>query len=285
MLSEADSSPGRNACAYCGKVGVLTREHLLADFLYRESPDQKLGYNQRADKFMTWEPVARDVCEICNNGPLSMLDNYARNFLSSIDYKRTYPVTVSLAFEYNYDSLLRWLLKVSYNAARALSTVQPLLQDCVRYIRDGGDRPSVAFLALEVVRDTPIADNDRPGLPLEARAWRFIPTKMFRVGYGGLNTSATDAIGVPDYYLRFVAMNAWQFYICLVSRESSRPERRRLARLFQDSTPSAVFLKPEGDRCSVEVSTKTGLESYEFQGRRVVNQWRQYIEDTLKDAS
>src|SRR6266850_835259 len=116
----------------------------MADFLYRESPDQKVGYNQRADRFMTWEAVVRDVCDKCNNGPLSTLDGYARNFLSSINYKRTYVESARMEFEYKYDLLLRWLLKVSYNAARALSTVQPLLQDSVAYIRDGGDRPALA---------------------------------------------------------------------------------------------------------------------------------------------
>src|SRR5262245_37975395 len=44
-------------CAYCGNPGPLTREHVVPDFLYRDFPDQKLGYHEQAKKFLTFDAM------------------------------------------------------------------------------------------------------------------------------------------------------------------------------------------------------------------------------------
>jgi hypothetical protein len=65
-------------------------------------------------------PTIKDVCQKCNNGPLSVLDNYGikpvtRYFLPSGDL--TQP---SVRFEYeSFDMFARWLLKILYNDARS----------------------------------------------------------------------------------------------------------------------------------------------------------------------
>jgi hypothetical protein len=255
----------------------MTREHIIPNFLYREFPNQKLGYNQRADKYMTWEAVVRDVCERCNGGPLSALDNYARTFLKAVKYERTYETTADITFSYDFDLLARWLLKVSFNAARALSRAPALLKATVPYILRGEIRPSIAFLSIEVLRDTPVPDSERHHLPSEGRDWHHIPTRMFRIGPGGLNLSPIQSLGVPEYCYRFVEINAWFFTICLVPTAAERPMKRRLLRLYRSALPDATILTPYGHAESVRVSRRTSLEAYAQQGTRVARQWQEYL--------
>lgn len=264
-------------CAYCGAHGKLTREHIIADFLYRESPDQKLGYNQRADRFMTWEAKLNDVCQACNNGPLSELDGYAAEFLKSIDYCKTYCSDANVRFAYDYDMLFRWLLKVSFNASRTTSEPSSALRECAPYILGCGKRPSAAFLAVEVVRDTPIPEREKRSLPGIARDWEFIPTKMFRVGPGILVPPRHHREELPGHVLRFVAINAWYFIFALVPHPAPRSSRCQLQRVFQELYPCATMLKPASQRAEVRVSTRTGLDAYRTQGLRVADQWRQYL--------
>src|SRR5439155_1500186 len=66
-------------CAYCGRAGQLTREHLFPDFLVRESPGYRTYVDRaRGERVHKSPPAIRDVCKRCNNGPLSALDSYGR---------------------------------------------------------------------------------------------------------------------------------------------------------------------------------------------------------------
>jgi hypothetical protein len=104
-------------CAYCGNARLLTREHVWPrGFLVRGK--YAIKYSRKADKTFRGDLVVRDVCSVCNSGPLSNLDSYAcslfdRYFSKEVEFFQT------IQFDYEYGMLLRWLIKVSYNAARA----------------------------------------------------------------------------------------------------------------------------------------------------------------------
>ena len=269
-------------CAYCGGQGPLTKEHIIPRFLYRQFPQQKLGYNARADKFMKWEAQVRDVCAACNNGPLSQLDLYAQQFFSSINCERTYTSRERIEIEYNYEQLVRWLLKVSYNSSRALSDPHRLLRESAAFISGTGTGPPLAFLAIEVVQDTPLTAETRRELPEEVRHWRHIPSRMFRVGPARLHEPSAN-YSPPEHCSRFVAVNAWYFTFCVVDPHASRAARRRLAASFQAFMPNAVELKPHHHDAVITVSRRTGLEAYAFQGAQVRQQWTEYLRQTLSD--
>ncbi len=254
----------------------MTREHILPRFLYRQFPTQKTGYNIRADKFMTWEPQVKDVCRMCNNGALSGLDGYAREFLSSLHCERTYTDRVDVTFAYDYVSLVRWLLKVSYNSTRAVTDTPRLLRQCVPFILDeSAPHPPIAFVAVEVIRDTPVGPPERALLSEDARTWTHIPTKMFRVGPGLLHDPKMQHIRA-EYVLRFVAINAWYFTYCITSNDVDRAERRRLAAAFASLVPDGLLLSSGRSEAKICVSRRTGVDAYTFQGLLVQNQWREY---------
>jgi hypothetical protein len=281
-MPEADKSvPSKPLCAYCGGLGPLTKEHIFPKFLYRQVPTHKTGYNARANRFMTWEAQVRDVCEDCNNGPLSALDGYARRFLTALHCERTYAESQQLVITYDYLLLLRWLLKVSYNAARALSQTPHLLKEAVPFIRDGQTSPpAVAFLAVEVVRDAPLTADARGELPEEARGWSHIPAKMFRVGPGVLYEPRSPTPHA-HHCMRFVAINSWYFTFCLVGASTDRPARRRLLSSHRGFVPDAVVLSRQQSTATLSVSRRTVIDLYAFQGMRVQDQWREYAKQAF----
>lgn len=110
-------------CAYCGKTKSLTREHLWPASLHKRLQTirgdlQHSFWSKRLDKSVPSEPKIKDVCENCNNVALSELDAYIcvlfDKYFATILEKGD-----KVIFRYDYDRLARWLLKLSYNSARA----------------------------------------------------------------------------------------------------------------------------------------------------------------------
>ena len=110
------------SCAYCGRLGTTladsfsTKEHVLPEFFLKDDTEERRTFFFERPLQIPSPAVINDVCNHCNNGPLSDLDAYAKNnhysaFKENITYK-------SKVFRYDYKLLSRWLLKISYNNAR-----------------------------------------------------------------------------------------------------------------------------------------------------------------------
>jgi hypothetical protein len=106
-------------CAFCESPGPLTREHVWPRWLHA-SGDYPLKYHSIPDKVLPAEQVVKDVCAECNNGPLSSLDDYAKS-LHNRYFSKGYQSIKNATFKYDFEKLTKWLLKVSYNSARASS--------------------------------------------------------------------------------------------------------------------------------------------------------------------
>lgn len=105
-------------CAYCDKQSQATREHVIPDW-YNRTPGEGSLFSARAPfAHVSGDLVVKDVCSNCNNVILSALDGYGKEL-----YERyfTSPVYAGeeVLFLYDGDKLIRWLLKLSYNSARA----------------------------------------------------------------------------------------------------------------------------------------------------------------------
>jgi hypothetical protein len=105
-------------CVYCGKSGPLTREHVFPESLSNAVlPESGFYFIGGANKKVLAAPTIRDVCATCNNVTLSALDSYGKE-LAEI-YFGNFIEKEAVTFEYKYDVLLKWLLKVLFNANRA----------------------------------------------------------------------------------------------------------------------------------------------------------------------
>lgn len=72
--------------------------------------------------------IVKDVCETCNNRTLAGLDGYGKELFDRYFHAPVYEGE-AVAFEYDGDRLLRWLLKLSYNSARAQNADARVLRD------------------------------------------------------------------------------------------------------------------------------------------------------------
>jgi hypothetical protein len=105
-------------CAYCDDPCRPTREHVIPDW-YNDTPGEAETFSARAPlTHLKGDLIVRDVCGRCNSGVLSALDGYGKEL-----YDRYFALPVyageTVAFDYDGDRLIRWLLKLSYNSARA----------------------------------------------------------------------------------------------------------------------------------------------------------------------
>ena len=92
----------------------------------------------------------KDVCLDCNNGALTSLDAYACQLYDRY-FQKFVRAGQSTAFDYHYDLLVRWLLKVSYNSARVHKSPDlDALARCTDYILHSAPRPP--GLAVYVLR-------------------------------------------------------------------------------------------------------------------------------------
>lgn len=108
-------------CAYCGDESHLTREHIWPAFFNEKTEPRQFIYNGRVRKFHKGELRISDVCQRCNNEKLSLLDSYLSEIYNQ-NLKKVISPGESAELNYKYDLLLRVLLKISYNSARAFDS-------------------------------------------------------------------------------------------------------------------------------------------------------------------
>ena len=140
--------PGR--CAYCGRNGALSKEELFPKFLAHKIGYRTVVDRRRGPKPLRMPPVLRDVCKDCNNVALGSLDAYASE-LTKEYFLVPISSPVEVKFKYRFDLLHRWLLKMSYNFARATGHRTDVFQDHLAYIlgeRDDQEDRSVLLIGV-----------------------------------------------------------------------------------------------------------------------------------------
>ncbi len=131
-------------CAYCKHEKKLTIEHIFPSWIVREQPDSNARFSLNEQRVTERVPTIRDVCGDCNSGQLAYLDNYVLGL-----YQRYFSKSVpekGVIFEYDYDLLARWLLKVVYNSARKTKSRPDELEEMINYIL--GKSPRVVNLRI-----------------------------------------------------------------------------------------------------------------------------------------
>jgi hypothetical protein len=220
-------------CAYCNKQGSLTKEHIWPRSLITKYEGLK-AFNPRINSFYNGEPVIKDVCATCNNIHLSKLDSY----LSELHEKYLQNILSpgDAAFiEYDYNLLLRALLKISYNSARAFAEdkTTKLLSKYSRFIIDNSYSPKTV-LRLQIV-----TASKRINIETGVDEGLFEPVHL-RCG-----TIDYDGRLSHRFLVRMVAINCFWFY--MISSYKTEPEhiwRKFLEGLRDWITPTGITLSP-----------------------------------------
>ncbi|WP_341203771.1 hypothetical protein [uncultured Sphingomonas sp.] len=200
-------------CAYCDALPPLTREHIWPNgFLKRGNFGVK--FSAKANKTFAGDLTISDVCPKCNNGPLSTLDAHACELFDR-RFSKFVEAGASVPFTYDYGLLMRWLLKVSFNAARLTGQDVALLSRYRETIL--ADHPcSPAFVAVYVATISPshmIDSENGTSRKIYPHAARCGPLEI-------------PAIDVSDILVtRCVMINSFMFSL-LITRSSGIPTGR-----------------------------------------------------------
>lgn len=186
-------------CAYCDKKRKLTKEHIWPKCIIKRMPELELKYLESKQIFITSELVISDVCTICNNEKLSILDSYFC-LLYDTYFKDFHEQKKVFKFQYDYNLLLRSLLKITFNSSRTVERENNFFEKFRNYILDGNEHWESIIVKLDIV--TPWINGEDKIYPKSARCGKS------DIGY------KTD-----NFVVRAVSVNSFYFYILFCKSE------------------------------------------------------------------
>jgi hypothetical protein len=230
-------------CAFCGKDGPLTKEHLWPTSLHKRlnATNEQTGSSfwlQRLQKELASEPQIKDVCAHCNNVVLSHLDDYICQLFDATFAKM--PLRYErVRFTFKYHLLKRWLLKMCYNSARIHNSRDLFaLKGVLPYILGQSDqlgRSVQVYLQLSYAQAVP--DEDLPTDYLGERPALFYPSYN-RVGF----IYFQDILGKK--LLRAVHLRSFSFFLSFYHPDGNSTERRHFAEVFTSRMSHLRLLRP-----------------------------------------
>ena len=251
-------------CIYCERNNLLTNEHVLPRWLYQYTQNQNIQLLQASpDKFLKVQQTIKDVCQQCNNGVLSELDTYAKgryeNFFSNYVFKDQ-----TVTFEYEYDLLARWLLKVSFNSARANGGDHESFLEYREYILTGENRPTRMTIFLQLITPYIFSEKDKRKVKDESlKALGYLPPNFTRISR--LDETVSIGINKDNYNLiRMVMLNSYNFYILIPSENiKSREDWKNELRVFKSTelAKGVYKLLPENKSISLSASNVSILDA------------------------
>lgn len=242
MNSAMASKPAKK-CAYCDIAAPLTKEHIWPASIINRVND-RASYLSKIGKLLWTDLVIKDVCEKCNNGPLSHLDEYGATLYDAhfADYAKD---ATAVEFRYDFQKLAKWLIKLSYNSARAAgSDFQRLSHYKAALIQPTVPLPDDFSIAVDLVLPSPIDGVQNGVFPSSNRICRIAFTH-----------------GVADWCtVRLVAINSFYFWILIQHKPNHlvNPDHARAVL----SKIRGAYLPPSSDVVRITPSGLTTLEMH-----------------------
>lgn len=196
----------------------MTREHLIPAFMYEYQKQFTpfIGWSEPARKMVRGELQVRDVCASCNNGPLSALDDYGRRMLIGNGLLVRNFLSPQLALSYDYDLLVRWLLKLSFNSSRTDGAHSHLFEQYIPYMLRGEGRPKRNEVAVVGYLAGPTVFEGKPRADLQALSLADTNGRcnpfLVRLAWGGFTGGRTN------YLLRVNVLGAACFFMLFFAR-------------------------------------------------------------------
>lgn len=191
-------------CAYCDSLeSKLTREHIWPSSLGERVKSYSLRYSERAEKVFQGDLVIQDVCERCNNGPLSKLDEYLVE-LYDRSFHRFCRHHDQVEFYYDWGLLCRALMKLSYNSARGSKSNHQVMKRYRSQILGSDSITPDVLIFLDLVEPSYVGDGADEGLIV-----------MKKIDPGAFRLCRVEGSGLRDcdFIVRLVALNSFYFYL------------------------------------------------------------------------
>jgi len=259
------------ACAYCKSESKMTREHVIPSFLYQfqyELSKLVVGWNEVAEKMLPGEFKVKDVCQKCNNEKLGELDNKGKSLLLSSGVMTSNYLKRSIKLQYDFDDLVRWLLKISFNSSRTDGAHTYMFEPHIPYMLEGKNRIKRSQIALIGYMAAPLNLHESPeyrnyfsAVPIDAPT--FNPF-LVRIGYG-------RAIGRQSYQLRMVTFGALVFMMMVFDDDISPGHAAVEIRHLIKDNPGSVEVTPKSKLLQLHAGHRTWLDLYADQVHRLIN--------------
>ncbi len=213
-----------------GGVGRLTSEHIWPKAILKRT-NYGVHYGMKAGKTFSGDLTINDVCRECNNGPLSKLDEYICQLYDRY-FAHVPKPRKSIEFRYDFSLLLRWLLKISYNATRTTGIDADLLSGYSSMLISGYPASPIHTMAF---------------VGTAKAGWLKKPNIKKRVKIRPMVTRC-GPVDIPevDYHewcaLRAVIINGFMFTILLMRQPTVEPDVANELR----SRIYGVSLSPDG---------------------------------------
>jgi hypothetical protein len=220
-------------CAYCGSPGNLSKEHIFPRCICERSGGAlfSIARTKAGDKAVQSELTIGDVCTKCNNGPLSALDAYICG-LHDKYFKTIVHPGDRVLFKYDFDLLLRWLLKIGYNVARARGWHVRADTDVPSYVLGSSSRPIGFRVFIQLIIPTPTSALTRKVQPDAVE----IPPAPVRIDLLDLR----QLVGFNMAFM--VSLNSYFFHIFKESHGTPKYVRGRILKAVLRRTPGAYEL-------------------------------------------
>jgi len=245
-----------NNCVYCGKTETpLTREHLFPQSLFQliVKPEVTSHYfsERIPSKFTEGELTVKDVCAKCNNGVLSELDEYQTKWAQKHADKFFFRGE-SIVMSYEYDTMLRWMLKFAFNSARVHNAADTnLLMRFRGYMLGRAKRPARIRLSTGLIHS-------------------FIPTTPEEIAAVGdkplhpdLMRSSVMMVNFTSKYVfsvRRVSLAAFAFLVVAFEPSAPASELKSLTTLIDREYPGFRVLSPTESTCKLIASFENAVE-------------------------
>lgn len=148
-------------CAYCGKEGKGTKEHIISCGILDLFPECFATIDGERQVVHQSDPMVKDVCADCNNNRISYIDSYAKAFIEKYFLKK-YLKDDELNIEYDLTMLQKMCLKYAFNDLRSRKKdISFFSSDIVNFLLNQNETESlrnVSIMAGLAVNTSPIPD-------------------------------------------------------------------------------------------------------------------------------
>ncbi|MDN2669795.1 hypothetical protein OX459_00145 [Janthinobacterium sp. SUN026] len=247
----------------------MTREHVIPKFLHEFQKTLSAsysGWNEVAEKMIRGEATVKDVCEDCNGKKLGPLDDAAKRLLAEANLLVSNYTRSTITLKYDFDLLVRWLLKVSFNSTRTDGVHSYMFDPHIPYMLNGTNRvhrSKIAILAYFSGPDTPnTAKTKQENFSFFTNVSENMNPFFVRICYGHVP-------GEKNYALRLVIIGALVFFMLVFENEASPGHAAAAIRAFIKNIPRAVELSPTTKLITLRPGKPTWLDLYQQQIMRL----------------
>ncbi|EKO3407934.1 hypothetical protein R1U54_000069 [Vibrio fluvialis] len=252
-------------CAYCGEDGKVTREHIIPDFLYKYQKDYggHVGWNDKAKKIVPSEGKIKDVCATCNNVALGGLDGFAKTMLQESGVLTQNYLQPNLNLKYDYNLLKRWLLKISFNSARAADNNPYAFKRFIQYMlgHEQECKDVIILVGLYKPEILTIEEMAQYHGKLEFGSNGEFNPFHTRISW----TPQTDAA----FKVRIVVMGALLFHVVIFDKDVKVGHRRAKLRQWLKTNPNMAQVLSDRQLIVVKQLGITFIDTQEFQFARM----------------